>query len=170
MKKLTPFLTVPLLVIFAVAFSGCATLPIVAEGTTANESIDDIQFIPIAADRCMVEIDGVLIFTGTIDGRARMHTVDIIEGPCDQIEGPGVFDGNATSRGTFFEGTVNGVEGTFDLIGRWSVDAGGQNYQGEIVIVKGYGELAGLQGMVTETSDNIFDTQYSGRLHFDLTQ
>ena len=170
MKKSEFVLFISLSLILMFTLSACATLPMVAEGTTAGVSVDDITFTPIASNRCLVEIDSTFKFTGTIDGIATRHTADIIEGPCDEAAGPGIFQGNASYYGTFNEGTVNGVEGTFDIVGRWSVGPEKENYQGEIIIIKGYGDLAGLQGVLIETSENVFDTEYSGRLHFDLTQ
>lgn len=168
-------------VLIALLFSGCQPIvlqvpppaaptatPVAAQGGTSVISAENFSAITIE-ERCLVELDTMLQFTGTISGQVASHVTVLVQNPCDDSP-PDTHQQEGFYTGTFIEGTVNGIEGTFDLVGHFSADPGGENYAGEIIIVKGYDNLADLQGVLFETSENIVDTFYSGELHFDTLE
>ena len=75
---------------------------------------------------CLLEVDGTLFLTGTIEGRAVAHTSALVFAPCAQVATtpPGTYRDVFTSRAEF-QGTVNGVETKANLLYAGETEVGG---------------------------------------------
>jgi len=75
---------------------------------------------------CLLDVDGRLVFTGTIEGTATGHTSALVFATCDEVASrpPGTDRDVFTSRATF-EGTVNGEPAHAQLLYQGVTEAGG---------------------------------------------
>ena len=161
----------------ALALVALLTLALPASATQSNAVSGKMEYAsqpPIpefrqAGHNCFISLDlGYHFFDGDLDGVATLHWNIVSHGPCPA--GPFQYDENLKARGTFV-GTVDGKEGTFDLIfvGRgWPAETGEPALTAKIVVLSGTGELANLHGLL-EVSYNMGDAfdSYSGKMHFD---
>jgi hypothetical protein len=75
---------------------------------------------------CLLDVDGKLVFSGTITGTATAHTSALIFAPCAQvaITPPGTYRDVFTSRAVF-DGTVNGEPAHANLLYVGETNVGG---------------------------------------------
>jgi hypothetical protein len=93
-------------------------------------------------ENCLLQVDGRLVFTGTIVGTATGHTSALEFAPCDQValHPPGTFPDVFRSVATF-DGTIAGLPAHSDLLYMGRVQVGGA-IDGRLVFSKGVaGEL-----------------------------
>lgn len=76
---------------------------------------------------CRLEVDGRLVFTGTLEGIGTGHTSALVFAPCSEVATtpPGTFPDVFRSELTF-EGTVNGEPATAAAFYMGGVQPGGQ--------------------------------------------
>ena len=86
---------------------------------------------------CLLEVDGRLVFTGTIEGTALGHTSALEFAPCSQvaINPPGTFP-DVFKSVAVFDGTVNGVPAHSNLLYMGQVAVGG-HIDGRLVFSDG---------------------------------
>ena len=125
-----------------------------------------------AGNNCFIEADlPYRFFDGNLEGIAGFHFNIVVHGVTCAASGPNQGHiGTLQARGTF-EGSVDGKEGTLELLftmQEYSGDPGDLGLSGTVVILSGTGELANLHGVleVTNFIGDTFDT-YSGGIHFD---
>jgi hypothetical protein len=75
---------------------------------------------------CLLEVDGTLFFTGTIEGTAAAHTSALVFAPCADVATtpPGTYRDVFTSRAVF-EGMVNGEPAHANLLYAGETEVGG---------------------------------------------
>jgi hypothetical protein len=75
---------------------------------------------------CLLEVDGKLLFTGTIQGTATAHTSALVFAPCAQVATtpPGTYRDVFTSRAVF-DGSVNGEPAHANLLYAGQTEVGG---------------------------------------------
>jgi hypothetical protein len=75
---------------------------------------------------CLLEVDGKLVFSGTITGTATAHTSALVFAPCAQVATtpPGTYRDVFTSRAVF-DGTVNGESAHANLLYAGETQVGG---------------------------------------------
>lgn len=149
--------------------------PIEASGTFGTSGPPSSWVRRDVANICLIDLIFPFAFTGTVSGSAPATKIQIyLMGPCKE-GGPGKFDETLLATGTF-EGSVNGVEGTFDFIYTASIEGGGDSpgiLDARIAILRGTGGLASLRGtLIAEdqlhgSDPNLPDPEYTGLLYFD---
>jgi len=122
--------------------SASAAAPVQTSGHF--DAIVDFSTITLTprGDNCLLEVDGRLVFTGTIVGTATGHTSALEFAPCDQValHPPGTFPDVFKSVATF-EGTISGQPAHSDLLYMGRVQIGGA-IDGRLVFSNGVaGEL-----------------------------
>jgi hypothetical protein len=115
---------------------------ILAEGAfTAMIDPFSFTFTPVH-NKCLLEVEGVLIFTGTIEGEAPGTTRALVFATCD--------DAAANPPGTFidvfrseleFDGTMNGIATIAEITYQGITKVGG-NIKGRMIVFNG------LKGML----------------------
>lgn len=108
--------------------SGAAAPARRIEATGHYDAVVDFSTLTLTprGRNCLLEVDGTLFFTGTIEGIATAHTSALVFAPCDQVATtpPGTFRDVFTSRAEF-EGTVNGVDAHANLLYAGETEVGG---------------------------------------------
>jgi hypothetical protein len=88
-----------------------AVTPVAASGTfTANITVESITLAPGAGGNCVLTVNGVLTFSGTLVGTATGTTTALILAPCDEVATtpPGTFADVFRFVGDY-AGTVGGL-------------------------------------------------------------
>jgi hypothetical protein len=137
-------LTLVILLILAIPAS--ATKGIEVSGDMMYAAPPENLVFQYADNTCILDVDLPYQFTGNLVGIATLHWRVVSHGPCPV--GPFQYNENLKARGTFV-GTVDGKEGSFDLIfvGKsWPVASGELALTANIVILSGTGGLANLHG------------------------
>jgi hypothetical protein len=99
--------------------------------------------------QCQVHTVTTYLFEGNLQGAIERGTYDpLVHHPCGDYP-PGTYSENATFFGTF-EGTLDGLSGTFDLVGQARMNEKDYMWYLQYTIVpgSGTGELAGIHGVV----------------------
>jgi hypothetical protein len=91
----------------------------------ANVDFSTLTLTP-RGQNCLLEVDGQLVFTGTITGIATAHTSALVFAPCEQVAvtPPGTYRDVFTSKEVFV-GTVNGVPAHANLLYVGETNVGG---------------------------------------------
>jgi hypothetical protein len=148
-------------------------LAVPAAATQPTEVIGSRGFVPDIASRtwrpagknCIADVDGVISYTGDLDGTAPVHLRVVSHGPCGP-DGPLPYAYHEAVHvwGTF-SGSVFGASGSFEFVEtakNWPEGSHKAGYTSQVAILSGAGGLAGLHGTL-----NVVDDQYSGQVHFD---
>jgi hypothetical protein len=112
---------------------------------------------------CFVGLDAVFQLDGSFTGEAEMHLDVVNLGPCFEPSAQ-VFRAKGTYMGTV-EASGTAAEGTFDFTFQGRIDAEG-HAEGLLVINRGTGGLANLQGTLLLAGTAGVDGDYSGKVHF----
>ena len=109
------------------------------------DAIVDFSTITLTprGQNCLLQVDGRLVFTGTIVGTANGHTSALEFAPCDQValHPPGTYPDVFKSVATF-QGTIGGQPAHSNLLYMGRVQVGGA-IDGRLVFSDGVaGELA----------------------------
>ena len=174
MKKLAFVMLVSLVLALIITIPASASPSIAVSGSLPVGAVFSETFTP-KGGVCIVNLDAMLEFRDENGGMNAVivgdaHTQWIIvgkyggENPCEGAY-PGKSDETWTAKGTF-EGTVNGIAGSFDFNYNARVKEGGQ-FTAKLNIGQGYGGLANLHGGLNETGDILGQNSYTGRIHFD---
>ena len=107
---------------------------------------------------CLLEVDGRLVFTGTIEGTAIGHTSALEFAPCSEVavNPPGTFP-DVFKSVAVFDGTVNGVPAHSNLLYMGQVAVGG-HIDGRLVFSDG------LAGKLDVSAVVAVGGEYSGAL------
>jgi hypothetical protein len=91
----------------------------------ANVDFSTLTLTPRGGN-CLLEVDGQLVFTGTITGTAIAHTSALVFAPCAvvAVTPPGTYRDVFTSRAVF-DGTVNGETAHAKLLYAGETEVGG---------------------------------------------
>jgi hypothetical protein len=91
----------------------------------ANVDFSTVTLTPRGRN-CLLEVDGVLVFTGTIEGTATAHTSALESASCAEVatNPPGTFSDVFKSRAVFV-GTVDGTPARANLLYQGQVQPGG---------------------------------------------
>jgi hypothetical protein len=134
-------------------------------GATASQAVNGTWQVGNLVSRstqpvggnCIIDLVTTLNWQGDLEGTSSQTTRILHFGPCDQ-PAPEVFQ----SRGTF-QGTVDGISGSFDFLVRGIADTQG-NIQAPLVILRGDGGLVNLRGLLTLTGPLVPGGAYSGHI------
>ena len=116
-----------LLASMSLAHPTSALSPVVASGTfTAQINPASITLAPAVGGNCVLTVNGVLTFSGTLDGTATGTTTALIFATCDQVATtpPGTFADVFRFVGDY-AGTVAGQPASGSLTYAGSARAGG---------------------------------------------
>lgn len=93
---------------------------------TANVGFTTLNLTPVGVN-CLLEVDGYLVFTGTLDGVASGTTKALVFAPCEDVavNPPGTFKDIFRSKLEFL-GTVNEKPAAADLTYKGVTEVGGQ--------------------------------------------
>jgi hypothetical protein len=98
------------------------------EATGHYDAVVDFSTLTLTprGRNCLLEVDGTLFFTGTIEGTATAHTSALVFAPCADVATtpPGTYRDVFTSRAVF-EGTVNGQPAHANLLYAGETEVGG---------------------------------------------
>jgi hypothetical protein len=161
LKRLSVFAVVLALLVLAVSSASASDSQSVS-GTWQFGSLTPISAQPVAGN-CIIELGYTQNYQGDLAGSVTGQVRIMHFGPCDQPAAE-VFH----SEGTF-QGTVDGVSGTFDF--QLQGDAYSQGHlQGSLVILTGTDGLANLRGRIA-IAGNLPDRSgtYSGDVHFEAS-
>jgi hypothetical protein len=91
----------------------------------ANVDFSTLTLTPRGRN-CLLEVDGKLVFSGTITGTATAHTSALVFAPCAEVATtpPGTYRDVFTSRAVF-DGTVNGESAHANLLYAGETQVGG---------------------------------------------
>ena len=112
---------------------GNSTEPLAAAASQVQTSGDFDAIVDFSTltltptgQNCRLEVDGRLVFTGTIEGVAIGHTSALVSAPCSDVATtpPGTFKDVFKSEAKF-EGTIGGVPASADLLYTGGVEPGG---------------------------------------------
>lgn len=83
----------------------------------AEVDFSTFTFTPVGSRTCLLEVEGRLVFTGTLEGEAPGKTTALVFGPCSDVATtpPGTFPDLFRSE-LHFAGTVDGAAATADLV------------------------------------------------------
>lgn len=101
----------------AVAAPTPTTRAVSASGDfTADVDFSTLQPKPLPGGRCELTVQGVLTFSGTLDGAAAGTTTATVFAPCTDVlqDPPGTYRDTFRFEGTF-NGTINGTDATGPL-------------------------------------------------------
>ena len=138
-----------LAVFFATLLAGCqgvvAPMPIDATYDMPAPPVEG-EFTTIE-DKCLLPLQAVYEFTGTIEGAANLDFKILHDGPCVEDMQFGMYDESWIVTGSF-EGAVDGREGTFDLF--YIAELKADHFTGQMVAVpnSGTGELTNLRAII----------------------
>ena len=167
MKKLMVVLLVVMLSTVVFAAPASAGPPIEVSGTVNLIESEPPNREDMGAN-CIVTFDGIIELTEENDlivGTASSSWRIVAKRECAGSF-PGKSNESLVVKGTCTDCIVDGVQGDFDFNYNSRVREGGA-FSGKFIIVKGYGDLANLHGVLTATSDNVLDSiSYTGRIHF----
>ncbi len=127
MKIFSRVLLASLLSLAVIPTSSLADERIPASGYfTATVDFSTLTLRPVG-DNCLLEVEGVIEFTGTLDGTAPARTRALVLASCDDVSvnPPGAFKDVFRSR-LEFAGTVNGAATVADMIYRGVTEVGGE--------------------------------------------
>ena len=127
MKKLILGLVLIGVMVMGTAVPVSAAQPVPASGDF--EAIVDFSTLtlrPVGAN-CLLEVSGVLVFSGTLEGEAPAHTRALVGAPCDDVGNtpPGTFADLFMSE-LEFTGTADGVPATADMTYQGITKVGGE--------------------------------------------
>lgn len=93
---------------------------------TATVDFSTLSLAPVG-DNCLLEVEGVIEFTGTLDGIAPARTRALVLASCEHVafNPPGAFKDIFKSR-LEFAGTVNGVPTVADMTYQGITEVGGK--------------------------------------------
>lgn len=126
MRNLTSTLLATLLWVFGATAAASADNWVPARGAfTANVDFSTLTLTPVGDD-CLLVVEGLIEFTGTLDGAAPARTRALILASCSEVAvtPPGTFKDVFTSR-LEFAGTVNGAPAVGDIVYRGITEVGG---------------------------------------------
>jgi hypothetical protein len=149
------------LLLTAVAVPGHADDSKSANGEfTANVDFTTLSLTPVGVN-CMLQVDGFLVFTGTLEGVATGTTKALVLAPCEDvaINPPGTFKDVFRSKLEFL-GTVSGEPATADLTYQGVTEVGGQ-------IKAKFLLRNGLKGMLKVDAIVAVGGSYQGIVKFD---
>ena len=112
--------------------------------------------------QCIVTAIAPISLTGTLVGTGAPDLEFVADAPCDQLPPTVSFEGEGT-----FEGTVNGVSGTFDFEIEGFFEPVLGTFEAEFDIEEGTGGLADLEGELTIVGNFATGITYSGEIEFD---
>lgn len=138
--------------------SGSATAPQPASGTfKADIDFDTLSLAPVGSN-CVLQVDGELTFSGTLEGTAPGTTTALVFASCDEAatHPPGTFRDVFISA-LEFEGAVDGVPVTADVTYQGQVREGG-SVDALIRVSNGANGVLEVEGSVAEGGS------YSGSL------
>jgi hypothetical protein len=161
MKRLFVFVVVLVLLavmVSSVSVAGASASQAVS-GTWQVGSISALTQQPVGGS-CIIEAAITLNWQGDLEGISTDHIRIMHLGPCDQPASE-VFGETGT-----FQGTANGISGSFDLRLLGYADAQG-NIQGQLFILTGTGGLANLHGGITLTGPLFPGGTYSGHIRLN---
>jgi hypothetical protein len=160
MRRLRLSFALALILLTGLASPAAAATPIPAEGSfTVAIAFDTLKLTSVGAN-CRLQVEGVVTFTGTLEGQGNSVTTALILAPCSlvavtppgtyrdtftaDIQFEGTLDGNPVTaviryHGTVAEGGAIGAVMNFsgDLRGSVKVQgqaAAGGDYSGKIVL------------------------------------
>jgi hypothetical protein len=164
-KKFAIASILAMLVIFLLSVSGLVFCSVAnadndnrisAEGAfTAIIDFFSFTFTPVG-NKCLLEVDGVLFFTGTLEGDAYGTTRALVFATCDEAASnpPGTFQDLFRSE-LVFEGKVNDIETIADMTYQGITEVGGE--------IKGRMMLSnGLKGMLKVDALVVLGGSYTG--------
>lgn len=108
---------------------------------------------------CLIELTATFQLTGTFEGEFTADFFIVHLGPCEE-PAPQVFIAEGT-----YTGAVGDAQGSFDFRFVGDIDAEG-NADGDLVVVRGTGDLKGLSSRITLTGQAGVAGTYAGRIHF----
>lgn len=126
MKKLTSITAATLLSLLGIANPVSAEGMIPASGNfTVAVDFTTLALTPVGAN-CLLEISGVAVFTGTLEGVAPGRTRALVLASCEDVSvtPPGTFKDMFKSA-LEFAGTVNGEPAIADITYRGITEVGG---------------------------------------------
>lgn len=126
MKTCSRLLLATLFYVAGLPASLSADEKILASGDfTATVDFSTLTLSPVG-DNCLLEVEGVIKFTGTLDGIAPARTRALVLASCDDVavNPPGAFKDVFKSR-LEFAGTVNGVATVADMTYQGVTEVGG---------------------------------------------
>ena len=135
-----------------------AAPPEPASGEFIVEHLMPTSVEPIGAI-VFIELTAVFRLEGTFEGAFVADFQIIHLGPLEEPARQIFF-----AEGTF-EGEVDGASGSFDFIFVGDIDAE-QRAEGELVVLRGTGELADLSGRITLAGLAGVAGAYEGKIHF----
>lgn len=123
----------------------------------ANVNFSTLTLTPRGSN-CLLEVEGALVFTGTIQGTATGQTSALVFAPCEQAgtNPPGTFPDVFKSE-LEFEGTVDGVPASAKLLYMGRVQEGGQ-IDGRLIFSNG------VEGRLEARAQVAVGGEYSGFL------
>lgn len=127
-----------------------------ASGTfAANVDFSTLTLTPRGSN-CLLEVEGELVFTGTIQGSASGQTSALVFAPCEEAgtNPPGTFPDVFKSE-LEFEGTVDGVPASANVLYMGRVQEGGQ-IEGRLIFSNG------VQGPLEARAQVAVGGEYSG--------
>ncbi len=99
-----------------------------ASGEFKTTIFPDTLTLTPAGDKCLVEVKGLLEFTGTLVGVAPGKTRALVFADCDTVAGglpQGIFFEDVFKSNSEFLGTVNGEPASADIIWKGFTETGG---------------------------------------------
>lgn len=116
---------------------GLTKSPISTSGSF--EAIVDFSTLSLTprGRNCLLEVDGRLVFAGTVEGVARGTTTALVFAPCSEVQAnpPGTFADVFKSE-LDFEGTIDGEQAQASLLYQGRSQEGGQ-IEGRLIFSRG---------------------------------
>lgn len=134
-----------------------ASAPQPASGDFAVQDLV-VNSVEPKGETCRIELTATFRLEGTFNGKFVADFQIVHLGACGEPA-----DEVFIARGTF-TGDVEGATGSFDFVFTGTIDATG-NADGDLVVTRGTGELAGLSGRINLTGIAGVSGTYTGRVH-----
>lgn len=159
MRQLTIGLVLAAVMIVGMAAPVSAAPPVPASGDfTATVDFSSLTLTPVGAN-CLLDVMGVLVFGGTLEGPATAHTRALVAAPCDAVSSnpPGTFPDVFMSE-LEFNGKVNGESVTADITYQGITQVGG-DIEAKLVLSNGLTGVLDVEAIVAVGGS------YSGSIH-----
>jgi hypothetical protein len=152
MRRLCLSFALALILLISLVGPAGAADPIPAEGSfTADINFETLELAPVGAN-CQLQVEGVVTFTGTLEGQGNSVTTALILAPCSLVAEtpPGTYRDVFTAD-IQFEGTLDGEPVTAGIRYHGTVAEGGaigavMNFSGDLrgsVKVQGQAAVGG---------------------------
>uniref|UniRef100_A0A7S3L9X6 Lipid/polyisoprenoid-binding YceI-like domain-containing protein n=1 Tax=Amphora coffeiformis TaxID=265554 RepID=A0A7S3L9X6_9STRA len=119
-----------------------------------------LTFTPIGSNRCRIEVEGTLMFTGTLVGEAKAKTSALAMASCEEVQAnpPGDIPDTFQSK-LIFEGEIDGTDIITDIIWNGSTEAGGSIEKSGMTFPG-----SGVAGQLKVIAQVGFGGEYEGKL------